>query len=259
MKSSIQQSAALLFQAQQTGQTIDLISKQFTDLTTQDAYQIQEINIQRSGQPIIGYKLGYTSAVMREQMKIAEPNYGTLLRKQWIDASLESAQLSLDELIHPLIEPEIAFLIGKDIRSHISEINDIQSYVSAVMPALEVVDTRYHNYQFTLIDNIADSSSSARFITGQPMHLSNLISLADVSVELSCSDQLLASGLAADCMGNPLNALIWLSNRLISQGDYLKADQIIMTGGLTKAQATHKGDLFKASFKNLGDVELKLI
>lgn len=259
MKSSIQESAALLFQAQQTGQTIDLISKQFTDLTSEDAYQVQEINIKRSGQPIIGYKLGYTSAAMREQMKISEPNYGTLLRNQWIDAATESAQLSLDELIHPLIEPEIAFLIGKDIRSHLSEINDIQSYVSAVMPALEVVDTRYHNYQFTLIDNIADSSSSARFITGKPMHLSKSISIADVSVELSCSNQFLASGLAADCMGNPLNALIWLSNRLISQGDCLKADQIIMTGGLTKAQATHKDDLFNANFGKLGNVELRFI
>ncbi len=259
MKSSIQQSAALLFQAQQTGKTIHLISEQFTDLTTQDAYQIQEINIQRSGQPVIGYKLGYTSAAMREQMKISEPNYGTLLRSQWIDAATEPAQLSIEELIHPLVEPEIAFLIGKDIRSNLNEINEIQSYVSAVMPALEVVDTRYHNYQFTLIDNIADSSSSARFITGQPMHLSKLISLAEVSVDLSCSDQHLASGLAADCMHNPLHALIWLSNRLIAQGDYLKADQIIMTGGLTKAQATHKGDLFQASFKNLGDVQLKFV
>jgi len=259
MKSSIQQSAALLFQAQQSGKTIHLISEQFSDLTTQDAYQIQEINIQRSGQPIIGYKLGYTSAAMREQMKISEPNYGTLLRNQWIDAATEPAQLSMEELIHPLIEPEIAFLIGKDIRSHLSEINEIQSYVSAVMPALEVVDTRYHNYQFTLIDNIADSSSSARFITGQPMHLSNLSSLAEVSVDLSCSDQHLASGLAADCMGNPLHALIWLSNRLIAQGDYLKTGQIIMTGGLTKAQAIHKGDLFKAEFKNLGDVQIKFV
>lgn len=259
MKSSIQQSAALLFQAQQTGKTIHLISEQFNDLTTQDAYQIQEINIQRSGQPVIGYKLGYTSAAMREQMKISEPNYGTLLRNQWIDAETESAQLSIEELIHPLVEPEIAFLIGKDIRSHISEINEIQSYVNAVMPALEVVDTRYHNYQFTLIDNIADSSSSARFITGQPMHLSKLIYLAEVSVDLSCSDQHLASGSAADCMGNPLHALIWLSNRLITQGDYLKAEQIIMTGGLTKAQATHKGDLFKAEFKHLGNVQLKFV
>ena len=259
MKSSIQQSAALLFQAQQSGKTINLISDQFTDLTTEDAYQIQEINIQRSGQTIIGYKLGYTSAAMREQMKISEPNYGTLLRNQWIDASTVSAQLNRDDLIHPLIEPEIAFLIGKDIRSQLTEINDIQNYVSAVMPALEVVDTRYHNYQFTLIDNIADSSSSARFITGQPMHLSKLISLAEVSVDLSCSDKHLASGLAADCMGNPLHALIWLSNRLIAEGDYLKAGQIIMTGGLTKAQATHKGDLFKAEFKNLGDVQLKFV
>ena len=75
------------------------------------------------------------------------------------------------------------------------------------MPALEVVDTRYHNYQFTLIDNIADSSSSARFITGQPMHLSKFISLAEVSVDLSCSDKHLASGLAADCMGNPITCL----------------------------------------------------
>jgi 2-keto-4-pentenoate hydratase len=91
------------------------------------------------------------------------------------------------------------------------------------------------------------------------MNLSNLVSLADVSVELHCSNQHLASGLASDCMGNPLHALIWLSNRLITQGDYLKADQIIMTGGLTKAQATHKGDVFKAAFKNLGDVELKFV
>lgn len=259
MRPSIEESAGLLFNAQQTGETINLISEQFTDLTSQDAYQIQEINIQRSGQPVIGYKLGYTSAQMREQMNIAEPNYGVLIRSQWIDASSVSGKLNRDELIHPLVEPEIAFLLGRDIPAPLNDAKDIQSYISSVMPALEVVDTRYHSYQFTLIDNIADNSSSARFITGKPMDLSKLTTLADISVELNCSDQLLARGLASDCMGNPLLALIWLSNHLIAKGDYLKAGQIIMTGGLTKAQTTHKGDLFVANFGMLGSVELKFL
>jgi 2-keto-4-pentenoate hydratase len=259
MRNSIQESAALLFNAQQSGQTIDLISKRFPDLTSEDAYQIQEINIKRSEMPIFGYKLGYTSVQMREQMNISEPNFGVLLRDQWIDASETFAQLSREDLIHPLIEPEIAILIGKDIRSYSNNVNDIQSYVSAVMPALEVVDTRYHSYQFTLIDNIADNSSSARFITGKPEALSKLISLNDLRVELLCSGQPLAQGLASDCMENPLKALTWLSNDLISKGNYLQAGQIVMTGGLTKAQVVHEGDLFDATFGKLGNVQLKIL
>ena len=46
-----------------------------------DAYRIQAMLVQRRfdrGERHIGWKLGYTSLAMREQMGIGEPNFGPL-------------------------------------------------------------------------------------------------------------------------------------------------------------------------------------
>ena len=62
----------------------------------------------------MGYKLGYTSAAMRAQMKVATPNYGHLFAHMRV---CDDGLLPFDDLIHPLVEPEFALVVGRDLTS----------------------------------------------------------------------------------------------------------------------------------------------
>jgi 2-keto-4-pentenoate hydratase len=75
-------------------------------------------------------------------------------------------------LIHPLVEPEIAIVLGCDIDGSALSRARLIAAVDAVMPALEIVETRYEQYEFAAVDNIADNSSAARFVVGEPLRTS---------------------------------------------------------------------------------------
>ena len=146
------------------------LSETIGTLDEAGAYAIQSHKLSLRGSRAVGFKLGYTSAAMRAQMNIAHPNYGVLTED--LRVTEEAGCINIKELIHPLIEPEIALLVGKDISGNGHSRSSIYQSVDAVLPALEIVDTRYHDYTFKAVDNISDNSSSARFMTGSPRSLS---------------------------------------------------------------------------------------
>ena len=203
--SNIDQCARALHEAEQTRLTIGRLSDSFQDLDESAAYAVQAKRVSLRGTPAIGYKLGYTSAAMRAQMNIERPNFGVLTEDLRIDE--ESASVDIAVLIHPLVEPEIALLVGTEISGDGHSRNSIYSYVDAVMPALEIVDTRYHDYTFKAVDNISDNSSSARFITGTPCKLSAVKDLRLIGALLWSEGKTLDQGIGANAMGDPLIAL----------------------------------------------------
>jgi 2-oxo-3-hexenedioate decarboxylase/2-keto-4-pentenoate hydratase len=112
----IESLSASLWLAEQTQTPIETLTSAHPDLTHQDAYAIQAATLRRRSSEGVGFKLGYTSAAMRAQMNIAEPNYGVLTKEHLLD-SQEGAldgYIPFQELIHPLVEPEIAILINQE-------------------------------------------------------------------------------------------------------------------------------------------------
>jgi 2-keto-4-pentenoate hydratase len=206
-----------------------------------EAYAIADAGVSLVAQPIAGFKLGYTSAAMRQQMNVDRPNFGRLYESTRIP---NGGELNLDRLIHPLIEPEIALLIGDDMQ------------VEAVMPALEIVDTRYVDYSFTAVDNIADNSSAARYVLGTPRSLRALGDLRSVPAKLSENGLPLAEGIGSDALGDPLRALAWLINRLGRDGTEIPPGAVVLTGGLTRAHLISRNSHFTATFGPLGEVSL---
>lgn len=190
-----------------------------------------------------GFKLGYTSAAMRRQMNVDRPNYGRLYERTRI---ANAGELDIDRLIHPLIEPEIALLIGADME------------VEAVMPALELVDTRYTDYAFTAVDNIADNSSAARFVLGPPCSLRAAGDLRIVPAALYADGSPVAEGFGRDALGDPLLAFAWLINRLARDDVPIPAGTIVLTGGLTRAHSVQHTAHFRATFGALGEVSLAI-
>jgi 2-keto-4-pentenoate hydratase len=237
--SRITAAAEALLQARRSRQPIATLTTHWPGLDETGAYAIARATEALLAEPRVGYKLGYTSAAMRAQMGVDQPNYGVLTAPTRV---VHGGVLAMAELIHPLVEPEIAFVMAADV----PDPTGTAAAVASVHAALEIVDTRYEAYRFKAADNIADNSSAARFVIGPAMALPPDCDLATLPVRLCVDGGLLGEGSGADALGHPLTALTWLAQRLLHDGAMLRAGDVVLTGGLTRAFAAQPGMRFSS-------------
>lgn len=251
----IERCAAALFEAERTCTPIAPLTDEHPELTPAAAYAIQDCGLAMRGTTLDGYKLGFTSAAMREQMGVPTPNYGALRQGTRVFSTLPASTL-----IHPLLEPEIALQLGADIPvGGEYQAADMAQYIAAVSIAMEIVDTRYLAYRFRPEDNIADNSSAARYLLGDPLPLTSCGDLGDVEIALTGNGDLLGSGRGSEALGSPLAALAWLAGVLDEHGKRLTAGMVILTGGLTRAHPLAAGDEMVARCAQLGDLVLRVV
>jgi len=242
-----------LLEAERTCTPTTPLSDSHPELSEEDAYHIQDGLIFAKGEGRVGYKLGFTSRVMREQMGIPSPNYGRLTESMRVDS--DSGPIELSELIHPRVEPEVALLVEKDLAGPGLTPMAVYPAIRWAFAALEIVDSRFQNYRFRAEDNTADNSSAARFVLGPPVALSAAPDLRLTGVLLWHAGRVVDHGLGADALGGPVNALVWLANRLGRVDHTLEAGSLVLTGGLTKAHPVGGGGTFLAEFGGLGTVK----
>jgi 2-keto-4-pentenoate hydratase len=250
----IEACAQALWTAERTATPMACLTDTHPALDEATAYAIQARKLALRGSRPVGFKLGYTSTAMRQQMNIDHPNFGVLTEDHRVDEA--EGHVAAAPLIHPRVEPEIALLTGRDISGTGHNRHSIFRAVDAVLPALEIVDTRYHDYQFKLTDNISDNSSSARFVTGSPVALSTVPDLRLLGVLLWSQGRTLDHGIGANALGDPLLALAWLAGFLAERGEIIPAGSLILTGGLTRAHPATAGQTLIAEFASLGMVRV---
>lgn len=243
-----------LLEAERARVPIPPLTDSHPDLTEQDSYQIQEALVAARGEPRVGYKLGFTSEAMREQMGIPRPNYGQLTQPMWVDA--DAGPVGLSELIHPRVEPEVALLVERDLSGPGLTPAQVYPAVRWAFGALEVVDSRYEDYRFRAEDNTADNSSAARFVLGSPISLAMTPELRLVSAVLWRNGEIIDSGVGANAMGDPIRAVVWLANCLGEAGKVLEEGSVVLTGGLAKAHPVGGGGTFLAEFGGLGAAKI---
>lgn len=239
-----------LLEAERTRIPIPPLSDSHPDLGEQDSYRIQDALVAAKGEIRVGYKLGFTSEAMREQMGIPGPNHGQLTQSMWVDA--DAGPVRLSKLIHPRVEPEVALLVERDLYGPGLTPAQVYPAIRWAFGALEVVDSRYRDYRFLAEDNTADNSSAARFVLGSPISLATAPELRLVSVVIWKDGEIIDSGVGANAMGDPIRAVVWLANRLGEAGKVLGEGSIVLTGGLTRAHPVGERGTFVAEFGGLG-------
>jgi 2-oxo-3-hexenedioate decarboxylase len=230
------------------------ITKDHPELTVEDAYRIQEelVNMKlQAGFNIIGPKMGLTSLAKMKQMNVEEPIYGYIFDYMVVDNGV----IALSDLIHPKVEAEIAFILGEDIQGPGITGAQVLQATEYVIPALEIIDSRYENFQFTLPDVIADNASSSRVILGNTIRKPNDLELDLVGVTLSINGQIKDLGAGAAVLGHPAHSVAMLANMLSRKGDKLKKGQVILTGGVTGAVMLSAGDTVSAKWDGLGTID----
>jgi 2-keto-4-pentenoate hydratase len=223
--------AAVLLAARVDRRTIDPLSAT-SRLSLTEAYGIQRAGLAlrvARGERRIGWKLGYTSQAMRDQMGVDAPNYGPLTDVMGCTSGVDIAE----RLTQPRVEPEIAVTFGAD------------GTVTAAFACLEVVDSVYTDYRFTLEDNTADGSSAGLFVIGPQLPMDDLASIA---VELAVDGVTVERGVGAAASGDPLAGVQWLGEQLAAAGERLSDGDVILTGGLTRAHSLAPGSTITAVF-----------
>ncbi len=220
-----------------------------------EAYHIQNqlirLRLDR-GEKITGYKLGFTSKAKMEQMGVHDLIWGVLTDKMEIKSG---AEIQLDKYIHPRAEPEVAFKLSKDINRQLS-LDELTDYIDKMAVAIEVIDSRYKNFKFSLEDVVADNCSSIGYCVGEWQDLQNDIS--DLSIKLKINDETVQHGSSKAILNNPFQSVVELSRLATISGLTLKAGQIILAGAATAAEWITPDSKISAELKNFGNVHFNV-
>lgn len=248
------QVAHILRGARESFTTVASPSSLYPDLTIDDAYEIQQQLIDEwvaSGAKIKGFKVGLTSRAMQEQLGVDQPDFGQLLDDMFQN---QDTPIRASAYLQPKIEPEIAFVMGSELKGPGVCAAEAEAAVDHVVASLEIIDSRVTDWRITIVDTIADNASSAGVVTGQtPLKLSD-IDLASIKCRLLVDAQPVASGVGQAVMGDPINALVWLANTLGARGIGFRPGDVVMPGSLTAAQPVRAGSVVRAEFDGLGPV-----
>lgn len=224
------------------------------DLTVDEAYLVQQelVNIKLGeGKRIIGPKMGLTSQAKMKQMNVNEPIYGYVFDYMLID---NGGNVPLQELIHPKVEAEIAFIIGEDIEGPGVTGAQVLAKTKYVLPALEIIDSRYENFNFTLADVVADNASTSRVVFGTSLKKPEQFELDLIGATLRINGEIKELGAGAAVLGHPANAIAMLANMLARKGEKVRKGDVILSGALTGAVMLKNGDFVSGKFDGLGEV-----
>jgi 2-keto-4-pentenoate hydratase len=227
-------------------------SDEFPSLDLATGYEVQRLARGSSGAPI-GWKLGVTSRAKQVQVGIDSPIRGFLGAVHVLDVG---EPLIVAEHIHPRAEPEIVFVLGRDLAGAHVTATDVLAATAGVAAGIEIIDSRYEDYRFTMPDVVADNSSAGRFVVGTPVPVAG-IDLRLVGVVFEHNGEVIATASGAASLGSPAAAVAWLVRSLAADGGAgLAEGDVILSGGLTAAVPVAAGDVVVATVDRLGSVEL---
>ena len=228
-------------------------------LTVADAYRIQLINVERrvaAGRRIVGGKVGLTSVAMQKMMGVDEPDFGHLFDDMILQSGEECA---VGALLIPRVEPEIAFVLSRELRGPGVTRADVLAAAEYVTPALEIIDTRIRDWRITLADTIADNASSGRVVLGSGKTPPVRHDLANIAMKLEKNGALIEEGVGSAVLGHPAEPVAWLANKFAEFGQSLAAGSIVIPGALCRAVPVAAGDAITASFGALGSVSVRFV
>lgn len=233
------------------------VTKLSPELTVSQAYQIQLETIANElskGNQITGKKIGLTSVAMQQSLGVDEPDYGHLLASMEI---VNGGKVSPDKVLQPKVEGELAFVLKKELRGpHVTTL-DVVMATDYVVPALEIVDSRIKNWEITLADTVADNASSGLYVLGEERFNLADCDLKNIGMALYKNGELLNTGAGVACLGNPLNGVVWLANKLAEFEIPLKKGEVILSGALSEAMPAKPGDVFTCKFNRMGELTVR--
>ncbi|WP_245947268.1 2-keto-4-pentenoate hydratase [Bacillus taeanensis] len=251
--------AEYLVEAEERKQPVSCITDNYPNFNLSNGYAVQKelVKIKEElGYNIFAYKMGLTSQAKMKQMNVNEPIYGYVFDYMNVP---NQGQIIKEELIHPKVEAEIAFILGEDIEGPGITGEQVLKKTKSILPVLEIIDSRYENFKFTLPDVVADNTSASRVVFGDKLFNPHDFEVDAVEVKMKINGDLAADGVSSAVLGNPAVSAAMLANMMAGSGKgKIRKGSIILTGAITEAVLLHKGDHITAKFGGMGEISFQV-
>jgi len=258
-RNTIEQLAAHLESAELEARDVTKITDDYPQMDWADAYDIQDEIRRRKearGNKTVGLKAGLTSFAKMKQMGVDVPCFGFVSDYM---ARPDGGEIRTSELIHPKVEAEICIVTKAPLRGPGCHVGAVMAAIDFVIPAVEIIDSRYRDFKFDLKSVIADNTSASRFVIGGRSRRVEELDLRTLGVVLEKNGQIMAMAAGAAVLGHPAAAVAMMANHLGARGQEIPAGSFIMTGGVTEAIAVQAGDSVNVRFQDLGSVSMRFI
>ena len=249
--------AQALEQAEQNAVQMPVISAQIEKMSFQDAYAVQDawVNLKtEKGGVRVGHKIGLTSVVMQRAFGIDEPDFGVLFQDMVHESG---ANISVESLIEPRIEAELAFYFKKDVALDVVDINSLLACVDYIVPCLELIDFRVtastNGTNRTVKDTISDNAANCAIVLGDkkiPLEAD----LAWIAATLRKNGVLEASGVSGAVLDHPINSILWLNKKYKEFGRTIKAGEMVLAGSFVSPIPVSKGDKIEVDYNQFGKI-----
>ncbi|MCW2724913.1 MAG: 4-oxalocrotonate decarboxylase [Frankiales bacterium] len=252
----IDRAATALLAAEDSRTDREPLTDEWPEMDLDTAYAIQDETLRRRlarGEQLVGVKLGLTSRAKQQRMGISSPLVAWLTDAMVLPAG---APVPQDLLIHPRAEPEIVFVMGERLAGPGVTAATAMRAVAGVCGGIELIDSRYRDFRFTMPDVVADNASSGAFLTGPVTLRPEGLDLSLEACLVEVDGRIVDSATGAAVQGHPAEALALAANALAGRGLAIEAGWIVLTGGMTDAVFAPAGSTIGVHFTSLGSLVL---
>jgi 2-keto-4-pentenoate hydratase len=254
----IREKAEAISQLFRERRQIDILPSELMPADLDEAYRVrgefEAIERRRGRGAVAGYKIGLTTPIMQQLCGVDEPCYGAIFSSE---VHHRRAELATGDYCRLGIETEIAMRLGADLPQG-GDVERVGKAVESCMAAIELLEDLRHDYKkLTASAMVAGNVWNAGIVLGEPVTDWRSLDLAQATARLTINGHEIGQGRGSDVMGNPLNALCWLANKLAAAGTPLKAGMVVMTGSMVPIQFPGPGDHAVVEVSGLGTAELR--
>lgn len=199
----------------------------------------------------IGWKVAATNPVIQRQLGVTEPAFGSLRESKKYRSG---HGLSVAGLAKPHVECELCFELDESI-NRAATLEDVAASVKRCFPAFEIIEKRVPISRFAAA--MADNAEHTAIVLGEPIDARTITAYDKVVCNLRLNGEEVGSATGAAVLGNPLNSILWLKERLARYAQTLPAGSLIMTGSFLRQFPISERDEFVAQFSDVGAVSVR--
>lgn len=248
--------------------TLEPITRRIDGFDLENAYQVLEAVAEArstSGWHPVGRKIGFTNRTLWELFDVDAPIWATVWDRTLTWAPTGEANIPLDHLVQPRIEPEVAFGLSAPVPLS-DDPEEVLTAVDWCAPAFELVQCVFPEWAFTLPDATAAFGLHGHLVVGPPVPVTDqnrpqlAVDLATFEATLSRGEEVIDRGSGSNVLDSPALALAHLARVVHAHPDQpqLTAGEVITTGTVTNVWPVAPGQSWTAEFGSLGLSDIRV-
>jgi 2-oxo-hept-3-ene-1,7-dioate hydratase len=177
----------------------------------------------------------------------------------------EGSDIPSARFIVPMVEVELAFVLGRRLAGADVSLFDVLSATDYVTPAVEIIDARCPRIDpdskrpRKVTDTISDNAANAGLVLGGRAIRPLDTDLRWVAALLYRNAVIEESGVAAAVLNHPPHGIAWLCRKLAPHGVALEPGQVVLSGSFTRPVAARAGDTFQVDYGPLGAIAIRFV